>query len=284
MEEIDKISVEKFVVACNDVLSGKFLDIRKKLSLVMKTISDSEEILSLLAESLTDVDEEELFNKTFVIDNKTKNGKACLPSDEKERLAVTVILLNDIQSGKINITQFFETYFRDNSLAPTQNFLVRVLKPFRDIIAKNFGVDVNVNSIDILEHIQENEKNEKDEEVEEVKEEEKYPEIENLMLNIQKTAKEIQARLKFEKKKNDIVEDLDFILNALLKACEGKDLLVINGLILGVNYASKKFKDIRYLVQELNETIYGYYDFLAGDLEVENEEKEYDYEENEEDL
>ena len=107
MEEIDKISVEKFVVACNDVLSGKFLDIRKKLSLVMKTISDSEEILSLLAESLTDVDEEELFNKTFVIDNKTKNGKACLPSDEKERLAVTVILLNDIQSGKINITQFF---------------------------------------------------------------------------------------------------------------------------------------------------------------------------------
>ncbi len=295
MEEFDKIAVEKFVVACNDMLSGKFLDINKKLASVLDAVSESEDVISLLADALTNFDEDEMFEKTFVIDSKTKNGKVCMPSDDNEKLAVIVTLLNDIQSRKINITQFLETYFKDNNSTPTQNFLNKILKPFRDIVCKNFGVNSEVSMVDINEHIKEKKKIQKEEEnVIEEKEEDVYPGIDELMADIEKISKEIQARLKFEKKKVDNVEDIDFILNAILKACASKDLLVINGLIIGLNYASKKFKSVKYLVQDLNDTIYDYYDFLAKgaensqDLEdenfIENESETYESEEDEEDL
>ena len=45
--------------------------------------------------------------------------------------------------------------------------------------------------------------------------------------------------------------------------------MVINGLVIGLNYTSKKFKNIRHLVNDLNNLIYDYYEFLAGESEEE---------------
>ena len=91
----------------------------------------------------------------------------------------------------------------------------------------------------------------------------KYPEIENFILEVKKTAREILSRLKFENKKKDNLDDLEFVINALISACDSKNLLVINGLVISINYVSHKFKNVRYLVRDLNDLIYDYYDFLA---------------------
>lgn len=265
MEEFDRVAVENFVLSCNDMLSGKFLDINKKLASVMNTITQSDDILSFLADAITDYDEDSGFESAFMLDPKTKIGKVTLPQNEKERVALTVTIFNDIQSGKINITRFLETYFKDGRLTPTQNFLEKIIKPFRDIICKNFGVKEDVTEEEVKEHMKEDASKQREEKkLEEEKEfEEQYPEIDNFILEVKKTAREILSRLKFEKKKKDNLEDFEFILNALITACDSKNLMVINGLIIGINYVSHKYKNVRYLVDDLNNIIYDYYDFLA---------------------
>ena len=75
------------------------------------------------------------------------------------------------------------------------------------------------------------------------------------------------------------LDDVEFVVNSILKACEKRDLMVINGLVIGLNYVSKKFKNIRHLVADLNGLIYDYYEYLAGGQdpvlpEEENEEEE----------
>ena len=265
MEEFDRVAVENFVLSCNDMLSGKFLDIDRKLASVMNAITKSDDILTFLADAITDYDEEKGFESAFSLDPKTKNGKVLLPQNEKERVALTVTIFNDIQSGKINSTRFLETYFKDGRLAPTQNLLEKIIKPFRDIICKNFGVKEDITKEEIEEHkrlqAERRQEEKANEEVEEF--EEQFPEIDNLMIEVKKTAREILSRLKFEKKKKDNLEDFEFILNALITACDSKNLMIINGLIIGINYVSHKYKNVRYLVDDLNNIIYDYYDFLA---------------------
>ena len=265
MENFDRVKVENFVLSCNDMLSGKFLDINKKLASVMNTITQSDDILSFLADAITDYDEDSGFESAFMLDPKTKIGKVTLPQNEKERVALTVTIFNDIQSGKINITRFLETYFKDGRLTPTQNFLEKIIKPFRDIICKNFGVKEDVTEEEVKEHMKEDASKQREEKkLEEEKEfEEQYPEIDNFILEVKKTAREILSRLKFENKKKDNLDDLEFVINALISACDSKNLLVINGLVIGINYVSHKFKNVRYLVRNLNDLIYDYYDFLA---------------------
>ena len=75
--------------------------------------------------------------------------------------------------------------------------------------------------------------------------------------------------MKFEKKRTDNLDDVEFIVNSIFQACEKSDLMVINGLVIGLNYTSKKFKNIRHLVNDLNNLIYDYYEFLAGESEEE---------------
>lgn len=265
MENFDKVSVENFVLACNDILSGKFLDINKKLNNVMDSITKSEDILTYLADAITDYDEETSFENAFSLDKKTKNGKISLPQSEKERVALTVSILNFIQTGKINITRFLETYFKEGTLTPTQNFLEKIIRPFRDSICRHFSVSENVTEKEIEEHKKESLKKENEEKKkeEELLFEEEYPQIDELIIEIKKTTREILSRLKFEHKKKDNIEDLEFILNSLLNACETKNLMVINGLIIGVNYVASKFKSVRYLVRDLNDLIYDYYNFLT---------------------
>ncbi len=265
MEDFNRVEVENFVITCNDMLSGKFLDINKKLNEVLNTITKSDDILTFLADAITDFDEEETFTKAFVIDSKTKNGRFIAPHNEKERLVLTVTVFNDIQSGKINITRFLETFFKEGKLTPTQNFLDKFIRPFRTIICKAFGVDENVTLSEVEEHKKQmKERVMEEKKLEEEKAfEEQYPQIDTLIAEVQKVSREILSRLNFEKKKKDQLEDFEFILNALLASCETKNLLMINGLIVGINYVSEKFKSVKYLVRDLNDLIYDYYDFLA---------------------
>ena len=90
---------------------------------------------------------------------------------------------------------------------------------------------------------------------------------------INKNANQILAILKFEKKRSDNLDDLEFVVNSIIKACEKKDLMVINGLVIGLNYVSKKFKNVRHLVTDLNNLIYDYYEFLEGDEKEDVEEE-----------
>jgi len=100
-------------------------------------------------------------------------------------------------------------------------------------------------------------------EEEKLAEEAQFPHLDELLAEIVKSCNQILAILKFEKKRTEVLDDVEFVVNSIIKACEKRDLMVVNGLVVGLNYVSKKFKNIKASVIELNALIYDYYDFLA---------------------
>ena len=280
MEEFDKAQVEKFVASCNDMLSGKFLNIKKALSNIVDSVAESDDILSFIAESVPDLEDIDIYESVFTIDPKTKVGKIALPSDEKEKLGITTKVFSELTSGKLNFTKFLETYFKNPNLSPTQSFLDKFVKPFRDIISKHFQIneELTFKDIDKAEKVSFKEVNNKPDKVQEEEEifEETLPGICDVKKEIERIVGEMQASLKFERKHQNEVEDVDMILNGLLKACESDDLLIINSLILGIKHATKKIKSVKHLVSELEDLIYDYCDYLA---ESQKEEVKEDYEE-----
>ncbi len=266
MEAKNILDVQKFVLECNDILSGKFLDLSKRLEKFLTVMTDSEDLIDFLADCLVDFDDEEELAKAFSLD-KSSNARVYLPSDDKKRLALTVTIFNGISNGKINTNQFLETYFKDRKTTVMQNFLEKIIKPYRDLICKYFEISPDLTQDDIQRELEE----ERQEKIEEEKRlaAEQFPHLDELMEEIIKVCNQIMSLLKFEKHRTDVLDDVEFVVNSIIKACEVKDLMVVNGLVIGLNYVSKKFKNIRNFVKELNDMIYNYYEYLSSGAEEE---------------
>lgn len=256
MEATNILDVEKFVCNANDMLSGKFFDVSKRLEKLLAAISDSEDMLDLLADYIDGFDYDDEFEKAFSIDKKTGAVRIALPVDEKKKLALCITLFNDLVSEKLNANQFLETYFQDKRLTPTQNFLDKIVVPFRDGICKAFAVNPNLNDVELQKHIADSKPEEEPVEM--------LPHLDEVLTEIVKTCNQILAVLKFEKKRTDNLEDTEFVVNAIIAACDKKDLLPVHGLVIGLEYVGKKFKNIKHLIQDLDDCICNYYDFLGA--------------------
>lgn len=287
METKNILDVEKFVVACNDMLTGKFLDLNKRLDKFLSVMTNSEDIIDLLADALEDFEDEVEFDKAFSVDKKTGVATVSIPTNETKRLALSAMIFNGIINDQINANQFLETYFQDKKLTPMQCFLEKIIKPYRDIICKTFELDTDITIEDIKKQIEAEKYLKKQEE--KSAEEAQFPYLDKLLEEIVKTSNQILAILKFEKKRTDALDDLEFVVNSIIQACQKRDLMVINGLVIGLNYVSKKFKNTRHLVSDLNVIIYDYYEYLAGaaapkeDIDADDIEYDEDEEDFEED-
>lgn len=270
MEANNILEVEKFVVECNDMLSGKFFDLDKRLEKFLTAMAKSEDVVDFLAECLANFDEEDEFNRAFALDRKSGTAKITLPGEDKKKLALAVTIFNNLTNGKVNSNQFLETFFQDNKLTPIQNFLDKIITPFRDILCKNFGITANISAMELKKHLDETKKQE--EKVEPEQEEEELPHLSELLQEISKTGNQVLALLKFEKKRTDVLDDVEFVTNSIIRACEKGDLMVVNGLVIGLNYVSKKFKNVRHLVDDMNSLIFDYYEFLSGTTQAGAEE------------
>lgn len=262
MEAKNILDVERFVVASNDMLSGKFLDLNKRLEKFLSVMTKSQDILELLSDCLDGFDEEMEVAKAFSVDKKTGAAMVKIPTDDKEKLALSVTIFNDLINDKINANQFLETFFKDKKMTPMQSFLDKIIKPFRDVVCKLFELDTDITAEDVQRQVEAEKMMVKEEEKK--AEEEQFPHLDELLGQIKITCGQILALLKFEKKRSDALDDVEFVVNSVVQACEKRDLMVINGLVIGLNYVSKKFKNIRHLVADLNGFIYDYYEFLAS--------------------
>ena len=283
METKNILDVENFVIECNDILTGKFFDLSRRLQKFLNVMTQSEDVLDVLADALVDFDEAEEFSKVFSFDRKTGAVKIALPSDDKKRLALSVTIFNDIVNEKLNANQFLETFFQDGKNTTIQNFLDKIIRPFRDILCKTFEVPANVSVLDVKKHEQElraAKEQEKAKEVEEFEEEpekqEEFPHLFELLQEIKKSCGQILSLISFEKKHVDFLDDVEFLSNAIMKACDDGDLMIVNALVIGLGYAAKKFKNARHIIQDMNNLILNYYDFLENPEDLQENEQDDD--------
>lgn len=268
----NNVDVKRFVVECNELLSGKFLDLNRRLEKFLTTMTNSEDIVEYLSNCLENFDEDVEFDKAFSVDKKSGSVKITIPTDDKKKVALIVTIFNNISSGKLNTTQFLETYFRDGKLTGVQNFLEKIILPYRDAICKHFKVPVDVSADDIKKDEQE----EKilQEEEKKAQEEAEFPHLDELLAEIVKGCNQILALLKFERKRTDILDDVEFVTNSIIRECGKRDLMVVNGLVIGLSYIAHKFKTIRDNVADINNMIFDYYEYLAQNSQEESTEND----------
>lgn len=266
MEANNIIQIENFVIECNDILSGKFFDLNRRLQKFLDVMSQSDDVMEFLADGLVGFDEDEELAKAFSLDRKTGAAKISFPNDEKKCAALFVTIFDKFANGKLNSTQFLQTFFQGGKMTPIQSFLDKIVKPFRDIICKTFEIPTDVTLFDVKKHEQEialaKQKEEEIEEKEEKKQEE-LPHLSELLQEITKNCRQILAIINFEKKHYDFLDDVEFVTNAILKACEIGDLMIVNGLVIGLDSVAKKFKNAHHLIEDMKTLILNYYDFLA---------------------
>jgi len=176
----NKESVVNFINACNELVDGKFILADIKISKILRTISESNDIYNLIAESMINYDFDKEFNKAVVKDSAGLE-KFQLPEEAEKIIPLVFCLLVEIDSKRINFNDFIKAQF---PLANNQNeeylaFAKNIVIPFRDAIANFFNIDVksiasdpeekelnNIIDEKIKEHIKEEESTKESEEME----------------------------------------------------------------------------------------------------------------------
>lgn len=263
------IEVKRFVAECNNMLSGKFLDLDKRLEKFLTVMTKSDDVVGFLAECLEDFDESAEFEKAFSVDKKTGAAKVVLPTDQKKKIALVITIFNNISNGKLNTNRFLETFFQDMKTTSTQNFLEKIILPFRDEICKHFEISSDITEEDVKKQQEEEEILQAEQK--KAEEEAQFPHLDDLLAEIVKSCNQILAILKFEKKKSEIVDDIEFVTNSIVRECQKRDLMVVNGLVIGLSYISKKYKNVREYVSQINNMIFDYYEYLADNQESEED-------------
>lgn len=222
--------VEKFFVACDELIGSKFALVDKKIADVLSAIASSKTVYNLIAEYVFSFN----FDRAFKI--AISNQKIFdLPQSEKEILPFVFLLLSEIDDGKINILKLIENNFSSGEVGGYTEFLNRVIKPFKESV------------IFLIEQKPE--------------EKTKPADIKN------EITKDIASRLMFllenflrslnESKKLSTLEKVDArtLVQILNKEIEKKNAGAVFGLFLGLSHIVSADKKLASSISEISEII-----------------------------
>ncbi len=230
--------VEKFLKSCDELINCKFLVAEYKLQKMLQELANAQDICSLIGECLEQFNRDREFSKSFVQDG---NGDFMfiLPDEEYKILALVFCTLVDIDSKKIDFTDFVKRFF-SNSENPYQNFVSSMILPFKNLIVDAFGEKEE--SKHELHNTSESYEQEEDEEIEEMEEDGDRFE------RAQKIAVQILTQLEYgrEDMSNDRASQ---ICRAIVKTTNMHD----DDVMISLTFALKscKAKQVKFLIKEI---------------------------------
>ncbi len=253
-DELTKISA--FIASCNDMINGKFILADIKILKILKMISASEELYRYITSCLVDFDFTKELHRAEV-KNRFNGGDFVLPEDPAKVVAMVFNLLVEFNTKRLD----FYAFIRNNFSTVTEgteykNFSKKVLVPFRDIVAKEFGLSIEIQSEPNTETV-EIDKVEKELSAEVKVEEKKEPTIWE-KLNVS-TNTLIDAVKNERKIKSDLKEELLYLLNTIKHSLQYEDMHITNALFSSVNLLTKKFRSVKFLLTEIEQNLIEYY-------------------------
>lgn len=134
--------IERFINACNELISGKFILADTKISELLKSVAASKQ----LTELFTAVTERFDFTSAkrdylrFPAEQGAAHGVVYLPQERGDILAFVFCLLVEFDNGTMKFNDFLLRYFYEDGsyTASYALFTDRMLRPFRDIVAACF--------------------------------------------------------------------------------------------------------------------------------------------------
>lgn len=139
MEEKNK-SMQRFFVACDELITGKFILADTKIGELLRSVATCDELMGLFS-AVTKNFDYQAAKRDYLHspdDTRTARGAAYLPSDETELLAFVFCLLVEFDSGAMKLNDFLLRYFYEDGsyTASYALFVARVIRPFRDVVRR----------------------------------------------------------------------------------------------------------------------------------------------------
>lgn len=138
-------NVIRFLRICDELCLCNYTDAEEKIDGLMLLISKCKELTDVFDAVTNSFDyiaaQNELI-RTSVRDGM-KCGEISLPTEKTKRLAFIFCLLVDVRSEKWKWKDFLQTYFYvDGSYTASYSaFVVRLIRPFRDLVANCFPLE-----------------------------------------------------------------------------------------------------------------------------------------------
>lgn len=229
------INVEKLQIYMNELNNGKYLDLRKHISILVNETSDDYVFQSMLNDLSETIDIDKKIQQARV-KTPTKPGYFVLPTDYVEYIPVIYTILKDISSGECELASFIKDYFLDDE----KNLIEQLMKPFCKFLIANYELIKK-------EYQGEQEMNDS-------------LKTQSYAVDILKITEEMLAVIDQQKKINqDVKEDAIYILTTLADACKNEDLKYINSLIVAFSYMVNKVKFLKFYSIELKQKMMDFY-------------------------
>lgn len=139
--------LNRFFQACDKFMNEKYMVADARIAEILRSIAESRALTDLFS-AVTERFDYPSAKKTYLrfpASNASVHGKAFLPKDRGETLALVFCLLVDIDAGRIKFDDFLLRYFYEDGsyTASFALFSDRMLRPFRDIVKECFPDVVN---------------------------------------------------------------------------------------------------------------------------------------------
>ncbi len=231
--------VENFLNAADELIGCKFLVAEYKIQKLLQALANADEIVSLVGECLEQFNRDREFAKAFIQDGSGE-FYCNMPEEEYKIIALVFCTLIDIENKKIDFTDFVKRFFGKDGNA-FEEFIDKMIKPFRNLIAEAFGYkktevsDLENNEIPESDYI--NDEEEEDEEL-----------SEDAFLRTQKIAVQILSELEYAKTdKNASLAKI--ICHSIIKTTSLRDSEVTYSLAFALKMC--KLKQAKFLVKEM---------------------------------
>lgn len=241
--EEERQNLVDFFNACNEMIEGRFILSDTKVSNILKCVVKSEKLYNLYSECMQGFRFAQTLDSSRA-DNPANGGYFQMPIEEKDIVAFVTCLLLEVDKRNINLQTFVTDnfYSADGYNISYSNFSLTVLVEYKTAVKNLLNVDDEGREI-VDEDFTENQVT-----MEEVQEEVRANDntkilFANLMLSIEELQHMINEDNKFKFSQK---EELLIVLKALNRAVHLEDLLLINALLVPLEYVlgkNKKYKD-----------------------------------------
>ena len=255
----DKEAICEFFKACNELIEGRFIIFETKISNLLQAIVHSELLYKLYSSCMADF----IFEKEYSLalaTNSNNGGYFTMPDDEEKIIAFTTSLLLEMDKGKITMQNFVTQnfYTGEGYNIDYKQFAHTVLVPYKTSIKNILNIDEEGN---VLETDGEEQSFYDQMSIEETIVDAEFEDdskklFANLIISVNTLYASISSDIKM---KNTTREELCLILKALNKAIELEQLLIINALLVPLEYAIGKNKKYKYEFNDLKECLANFY-------------------------
>ncbi len=132
------LATEKFLAACDEMLTGKYVAAEGKIGEILKAIAAGEQLKSLFAAVTENYDFGAAKQQYLRAAEEGGSGKGfvCVPKERSEILAFVFCLLVELDGGAMELGDFLLKYFYEDGsyTASYEQFVTRLIRPFRDIV------------------------------------------------------------------------------------------------------------------------------------------------------